>query len=86
MITINLDSHKKAASITLNLKGEDKPIQLNIDNYSISQGSEPTLSITSASSDRLWVDALIKNFLKGKSFNLPKNSAQYLKLIDDVLK
>ncbi len=84
MLSLKLDTKKQQISVTAHLKGETSPIQVNIDRYEISSKENDTATITvkEASSDREWVDAILKRVVTGKSIPLPE---QYSKLIQELL-
>ena len=60
MTKLEINKEKKTIEIELDLKGEDKPIQLKLVNYELSQvGSDSIFNPGTPSASREWLSALL---------------------------
>ena len=83
MININIDHKTKSITASVLLKGESKPIEVKINKYKIiKEGSTARIIVEDANSDRAWINALLQNFVVGKSIKVP---ADKIMLLDDFL-
>ena len=89
MLDLKFDNKNKSITLVVDLKGEDKPLEVNIEKYEIISNSiddkkdiTSEIKIISASADKEWINAIIKNFVIGKIFLVP---TKYLSLIEEFL-
>ncbi len=76
---LKLDSKAKTAKVKVLLKGESEPIEITVDKYKTGKKNGTSyLHVIEASSDRLWIDAALRNFVIGKDFNVPDKAADYM--------
>jgi DNA-binding protein YbaB len=78
MLELNFDPKEKKLRLKILLSGEKEPIEININKYIIEKEETTKIKILEASSDRLWLNASLKNFVIGKSFNVPDKAIQYI--------
>ena len=92
MLDLIFDKENRSIKLVIDLKGEDKPLEVNIEKYEIisetkdkvdKEVSTSEIKILSANSDKEWINAVINNFIVGKSFPIPE---KYLNLIEEFLK
>ena len=87
MLTLNIDPKAKKLDFSILLNGETMPLQVTVNRYELdSFGKEApfrsgltTFKITECSTNRPWLNAVIKNFLIGKSFDVSDKVADLLK-------
>ena len=89
MLDLKFDKINKSIKFVIDLKGEDKPLEVNIEKYKIvsnaiddTKNTSSEIEIISASTGKEWINAIIKNFVIGKSFPIPN---KYVNLIEDFL-
>ena len=72
MIELKIDNKKRKVTASVLLNGESSPIQICIDGYEIDKtDSSASVLVKNATSDRAWLDAVLKHFVIGKPFNVP---------------
>ena len=78
--SVHPDTKKIYAEILL--KGEEAPIKLTLDGYEISgPADKPTLRVAKVGASREWLEVVMKEFVEGKTFELPPKAAPLLKLL-----
>lgn len=83
MIELRIDNKNKTVIASVLLKGESSPIEVRIDKYEIIKNdSSASVLVKDASSDKAWLNAVLKNFVIGKSFDVPADKIDF---IDDFL-
>ena len=76
VVDLDIDNKSKTITATILLNGDSDPIRVRIDEYEvIKAGSSSSIVVGDASSDRAWVDALLKNCVTGKSWKIPEMAA-----------
>ena len=79
MIELRIDNKNQKVIASVVLKGESSPIEVRIDKYEIiKKDSSASVLVKDASSDKAWVDAVLKNFVIGKSFDVPADKIDFL--------
>ena len=79
VLEIKLDSKTKHARVKVLLKGESKPLEIIVDEYEITrEAGKSSIRILKASSNRLWMDAALQNFIVDKEFNVPEKAVSYM--------
>ncbi|HLA28017.1 MAG TPA: hypothetical protein VJZ49_08985 [Syntrophales bacterium] len=72
MTSILIDSKSKSMAIEVELKGEDRPISIKINDYVIEpDGNGSIVTIGDISFSREWMDVLAKKFLAKGKLSLP---------------
>ncbi|MEI7635986.1 MAG: hypothetical protein WCJ37_01660 [Syntrophus sp. (in: bacteria)] len=81
MTSIFIDSKRKHIAIELDLKGEDRPVNIKINGYVIEPKGEGSLiKISDISLSREWMDAIVKKLITdGISIPIPS------KLLEQIL-
>lgn len=83
MIELTLDTKNKKIIASALLKGENVPIKVIIDKYEIiKKNSASSIVVKEASSDKAWLNAILKSFIVGKSWDIPTDRVDF---IDDFL-
>jgi hypothetical protein len=73
MTTLQIDSAKKTASVDLDLKGETQPLQITINRYELTtSGGKTLIEIKDFSTSREWITSVAREFLKGRTFEVPE--------------
>lgn len=81
---LRINRAENKISTSLHLHGEEKPIILDITAYELAKGDEQTtMTIQSATSDRLWLDAVLDKMVIGKTFEIPE---QHSHIVNEFLK
>jgi hypothetical protein len=79
VVELKIDSKNKSVYASVQLKGENSPIKLEVENYEITKSDLSTsVLIRDVSSDKPWLDAVVKNFLVGKPIDVPVGMIKYL--------
>lgn len=82
MTELSIDSKKKTLRARVELLGEREPIELNVSKYSLStKGGHPKLVIEEATASREWLTVALKEFVIGRTIELPEKAAVVLKLL-----
>ena len=72
MTSIVIDSKSKSIAILVELKGEDKPIGIKIQDYSVeTNGTGSLVKFGDISFSREWMDAVARNFLTDRTLAIP---------------
>lgn len=80
-LTLNGKDKKIYASVKL--KGESSVVNVKIERYKISnKDSNPNIVIHEAKSDKEWLNAILNDFVIGKTFNIPKDK---FNLVEELL-
>ncbi len=83
ILDYSLDNKNRKIFIKVLLAGENEPIEVSINNYKIRKTDDATFFIANdASSNKEWINALLRNALVGKEFSIPADKAE---LIDEFL-
>jgi hypothetical protein len=77
--TIEIDSSNRSLMAEVLLKGESEPIVLTVVGYEIITKGEKRLFVPhEVSASRQWIDALAKEYLQGRAFEIPAPFAKAL--------
>lgn len=82
MLTLNIDPKEKKLDFSILLNGETMPLVVTVNRYeldSFGPNGVTMFEIKECSTNRPWLNAVIKNFLIGKSFEVPEKAADLLK-------
>lgn len=83
VLDLVIDSKNKSITISALLKGEENPISINVEKYEVKKDADSAeIKIINAGSNKEWLDAGIRNFINGKSFDVPKDAIDF---VDDFL-
>lgn len=83
VVDLNIDTKSKCIDATLLLHGENEPMSARIDEYEVTKtNSSAAFLVKAASSERAWLDAVLKNCIVGRSWNVPAKAIPHL---DDFL-
>jgi len=81
MLKLQVDSASKTIKLELGPKGEDAPIQVEIQSYRVDeQDGATSIFINQITSDRPLYNLALQTFVAGKSFVVPADAAAWLKL------
>jgi len=73
ILAFKIDSRNKAFLFEIELKGETKPIRVEIDKYEFIQKDDKSfVKIHSMHASRYWMDTMMELMLLEKEFELPK--------------
>jgi hypothetical protein len=76
--SLQLNSSDKTAAITLALRGETEPVEINIGKYEILGDAQKTYVILRAvTTSREWLTTLARDHLINKKLELPEQAAAY---------
>ncbi len=84
ILDYSLDNKNKKIFIKFLLAGENEPIEVSINNYKIKKTDDANFLFIAndASSNKKWINALLRNVLVGKELPIPADKAE---LIDEFL-
>jgi hypothetical protein len=75
---LRLNSGEKSATITLDLKGESAPVEINIGKYElVPEADKVYLILHAVSTSREWLTTLVQDHLLKKKLELPSQAAAY---------
>ena len=76
VVDLDIDNKSKTITAAILLNGESDSMRVTIAEYEVIRAdSSSSVVVQNASSDRAWVDALLKNYVIGKSWEIPKMAA-----------
>ncbi|MCK5248646.1 MAG: hypothetical protein KAJ98_01685 [Spirochaetaceae bacterium] len=79
LVELKIDNRGKTVTATIILNGETLPMNLRIDEYEIIRdNSSAGMLIRDASSDKPWLNSIIKKFIIGKALKVPADRIDYL--------
>ncbi len=82
MLNFSVHPETKTIDAEILLKGESSPIKLTLSGYDISGSAEkPTLRIAKVAASREWLEVVLREFVEGKSIDLPPKAAPLLKIL-----
>lgn len=79
MITLRIDPSTETAHFSVQLKGEEHPIDIDITGYRFDDAAK-TLTIQKIAVSREWMQTAAEKFVAGKPIALPGNSATWIDL------
>jgi hypothetical protein len=83
MISFNLDSDTKSIAFSVHPKGEENPIDFNVNKYKLTnEGGKLFLEVSDIKTNREWMNIAIQNFMPKSKIPIP---AEYEKLIRLVM-
>jgi hypothetical protein len=69
---LTIDSKRQRIDVSVRLNGEVSPVGVTIEKYQIQQDAGKTyLSVVDSSSTRPWLQAVMRDHLHGRRFELP---------------
>ena len=72
IVDLKLDSQARTFEVTLELKGEREPVQIDVQEYELVKEDERLLLvIKKISTSREWLTELAEHFAVGRQFELP---------------
>lgn len=72
MTSILIDSQRKSIAIEVELKGEDRPIRITIEEYMVEpDGDGSRLKMGKISFSKEWMDVIAKKFLANAKLSIP---------------
>jgi hypothetical protein len=76
---LNIDSKRCRIDLVVRLNGEVSPIGVTVERYSIeSQGGKKFIVVHDSSATRPWLQAVMRDHLHGRRFELPAMAAAAL--------
>jgi hypothetical protein len=76
---LTIDSKRRRIDVTCELNGEVSPIGVTIEKYQLeTRGGKPTLEVLDSSCTRPWLQAVMRDHLHGRKFELPSWAASAL--------
>jgi len=77
---LSLNSKEKSLIMTLEMRGEDTPIEIKINKYIISQeGEKFFIQVQDIQISRLWLFTIAKDYLEYKKFKIPNKYTKIIK-------
>ena len=82
MLKLNLDSNNKSIEMEVMLEGEKEPLTVNVQKYEMTQeGKKHFLKIQGVKTSRAWINTVASSYLEGKTFEIPAEYANMLKVV-----
>jgi hypothetical protein len=82
LLDFNFSSRDRSVEMHVMLKGETKPLTVNVTNYEFTErGSESFIVVKSASASREWVNAVLRNFVINKPHKIPAQYSSMAKMV-----
>jgi hypothetical protein len=80
--SLEVDSRQKRIELEILLHGEPRPIHVTVDRYELVMEEDRCFILSEGIvSSREWIDALARNFLAGRRFEIPRRYAKMLKIV-----
>jgi len=82
MTELSIDTKKRRVRVRLELLGEAEPIEVEITKYSLkNKESAARLTIEEATASREWLNVALREFVVGRTIDLPAKAGTLLKLL-----
>ena len=82
MTELSIDTKKKRVRVRLELVGEAEPIEVEITKYSLkNKDSGARLTIEEATASREWLAVALREFVVGRTIDIPPKAGALLKLL-----
>jgi len=82
MTELSIDTKKRRVRVRLELLGEAEPIEVEITKYSLkNKDSAARLTIEEATASREWLAVALREFVVGRTIELPAKAVALLKLL-----
>ena len=82
MTELAIDTKKRRVRVRLELLGEAEPIEVEITKYSLkNKESAARLTIEEATASREWLAVALREFVVGRTIDLPAKAGTLLKLL-----
>ena len=79
---LQLDTKRRTIDAELELKGEARPVRIQVAEYELIEESDSTyLILKSVTTSREWLTALTRDFLVGRPLKLPAAVRSYLPML-----
>ena len=82
MTELSIDTKKRRVRVRLELVGEAEPIEVEITKYNLkNKDSAARLTIEEATASREWLAVALREFVVGRTIDLPAKAGTLLKLL-----
>ena len=82
MTELSIDTRKKRVRVRLELVGEAEPIEVEITKYNLkNKDSGARLTIEEATASREWLVVALREFVVGRTIDIPAEAGALLKLL-----
>jgi hypothetical protein len=82
MTELTIDTEKRTIRVRLDLSGEAERIEIHVDKYKLERNGDVTrLKILDATASRPWITEALREFVVGRSFEIPSAAGAVLKLL-----
>jgi len=82
MTELTIDTKKKKLRLQLELLGEPEPIAIEVTRYNLkTKGGQTQLTIEEATASREWLAVALREFVVGRSFQVPAAAGAVLKVL-----
>jgi hypothetical protein len=82
MTELSIDTQKRSVRLRLELVGEAEPIEVEITKYNLeNKDSGARLTIEEATASREWMAVVLREFVVGRTIEIPAKAAALLKLL-----
>jgi len=82
MTELSIDTKKRRVRVRLELLGEAEPIEVDITKYSLkNKESAARLTIEEATASREWLNVALREFVVGRTIDIPAKAGTLLKLL-----
>lgn len=82
ILTLSVDTAAGQRSMRLALRGEARPVDLDVRKYALDQtDGRDWLTIVDVAASRAWLDASLRRFAVGRPFPVSVNAARALRLL-----
>ena len=82
MTELSIDTKKRRISVRLELLGEAEPIEVEITKYNLkNKDSGARMTIEEATASREWMAVALREFVVGRTIDIPAKAGALLKLL-----
>ena len=81
LLELDINSTKKKIFLSIMLTGEDKPVEFNIKEYSLTNDFPIMIKFGEIDSNREWITRVAKDYVENKKFPLPEKYTPIIKLL-----
>ncbi len=81
MLNLNIDPKSKSINIEVLLKGEDKPLEVSVNDYKLTSKDKSFIKIGEVETSKPWLNIILDEFVVGGEVKLPPKVAKLLKIV-----
>ncbi len=82
MLNFNIDTAEKKINLTIDLKGEEKPLEVKVNKFEVlNKNGDTFIIVKDAETSKEWMTVLVKQYFLNKEIKVPGKMEPLLKVI-----